>query len=109
MKCQICGCTDKKACPGGCFWIMSEICSNCIRKIPLAIYIGPTNVRGRDKYRFECSYCKFRFNRSKKNIQKVIFFSSFKNKVSGLTTCPHCKKYVVLKIGRGGKVGKKNR
>ena len=28
--CRICGCTDSKACEGGCFWVMPEICSKCI-------------------------------------------------------------------------------
>lgn len=27
--CRICGCTDMRACPGGCFWVESDLCSAC--------------------------------------------------------------------------------
>lgn len=30
MKCKYCGCTDEKACTGGCFWAKPEVCSNCL-------------------------------------------------------------------------------
>lgn len=35
MKCQICGCTEEKACKGGCFWPVFGIpyCSKCIDKV----------------------------------------------------------------------------
>ncbi len=29
MKCKFCGCTDARACPGGCSWFMHEVCSQC--------------------------------------------------------------------------------
>jgi hypothetical protein len=28
QKCRICGCTDGKACPGGCHWVEKDLCSN---------------------------------------------------------------------------------
>ena len=28
--CRICGCTDSKACEGGCSWVLPEICSKCV-------------------------------------------------------------------------------
>jgi hypothetical protein len=28
-KCRFCGCTDKKACKGGCHWISPDVCSLC--------------------------------------------------------------------------------
>jgi len=28
MKCKYCGCTDEKACEGGCYWWAPNICSN---------------------------------------------------------------------------------
>ena len=28
--CLICGCTDSKACKGGCSWLLPEVCSKCI-------------------------------------------------------------------------------
>jgi len=28
--CRICGCTDSRACEGGCGWAMPGICSKCI-------------------------------------------------------------------------------
>jgi hypothetical protein len=33
--CRVCGCTDKKACPGGCFWIEPDLCSACAKKMPI--------------------------------------------------------------------------
>ncbi|HXA68858.1 MAG TPA: hypothetical protein VNW24_00310 [Stellaceae bacterium] len=28
--CRVCGCTDDRACPGGCSWIESTLCSACV-------------------------------------------------------------------------------
>lgn len=28
MACQYCGCTDERACPGGCHWVSLDVCSN---------------------------------------------------------------------------------
>ncbi len=28
-KCRVCGCTDAKACPGGCYWVEDDLCSTC--------------------------------------------------------------------------------
>jgi len=30
--CSVCGCTDDKACPGGCFWVKPGLCSACAAK-----------------------------------------------------------------------------
>lgn len=27
--CRICGCTDERACPGGCWWVEPDFCSAC--------------------------------------------------------------------------------
>jgi hypothetical protein len=32
MKCKICGCSDNKACEGGCSWVEPNLCSNCEEK-----------------------------------------------------------------------------
>lgn len=29
QKCRKCGCTQNKACKGGCMWIEPNLCSNC--------------------------------------------------------------------------------
>lgn len=29
-KCRVCGCTDYRACLGGCFWVEPDLCSNCV-------------------------------------------------------------------------------
>lgn len=34
-KCRICGCTDDKACPGGCYWVGRDLCSKCEEIISL--------------------------------------------------------------------------
>lgn len=28
-KCRVCGCTDFKACEGGCYWVEDNLCSKC--------------------------------------------------------------------------------
>lgn len=28
-SCRVCGCTDDKACPGGCVWAEPDLCSRC--------------------------------------------------------------------------------
>ena len=28
--CRSCGCTDEKACPGGCYWVDPDLCSSCV-------------------------------------------------------------------------------
>lgn len=37
MKCSICGCTDDNACPGGCYWAVPGLCSECAEKITLGM------------------------------------------------------------------------
>ena len=27
--CQGCGCSDARACEGGCFWVLPDVCSRC--------------------------------------------------------------------------------
>lgn len=29
--CRVCGCTDLNACPGPCYWVEDNLCSNCAR------------------------------------------------------------------------------
>lgn len=39
MACGGCGCTDEKACPGGCEWIQPRLCSVCAADLhPLIVY-----------------------------------------------------------------------
>lgn len=28
--CQLCGCSDERACPGGCYWVLPGLCSQCV-------------------------------------------------------------------------------
>lgn len=28
-SCLLCGCTDDRACPGGCWWVGDRLCSRC--------------------------------------------------------------------------------
>jgi hypothetical protein len=30
--CRVCGCTDERACPGGCCWVEKNLCSACAEK-----------------------------------------------------------------------------
>ncbi|MEN6537813.1 MAG: hypothetical protein ABFD89_29445 [Bryobacteraceae bacterium] len=29
MVCRVCGCSDTRACPGGCYWAAPGLCSKC--------------------------------------------------------------------------------
>lgn len=29
LICRICGCTEENACPDGCFWVETDLCSKC--------------------------------------------------------------------------------
>jgi hypothetical protein len=29
QKCRVCGCTWEHACPGGCYWVEPDLCSQC--------------------------------------------------------------------------------
>lgn len=29
QRCRVCGCTDDRACPGGCYWVETDLCSAC--------------------------------------------------------------------------------
>ena len=31
-RCRMCGCTDSRTCPGGCWWVGRNLCSSCERK-----------------------------------------------------------------------------
>lgn len=28
-QCRVCGCTQHRACPGGCYWFEPDLCSRC--------------------------------------------------------------------------------
>jgi hypothetical protein len=28
-RCRICGCTEQRGCPGGCWWVAQDLCSEC--------------------------------------------------------------------------------
>lgn len=32
-SCRLCGCTDNRACPGGCSWASERLCSACVPTI----------------------------------------------------------------------------
>lgn len=34
MRCEVCGCTDDRACPGGCWWARPGLCSRCTGLVP---------------------------------------------------------------------------
>jgi hypothetical protein len=36
QKCRVCGCTEDRACPGGCSWVAVDLCSACAEKGPEA-------------------------------------------------------------------------
>ena len=30
--CRVCGCQQRRACPGGCYWVEEDLCSACVEK-----------------------------------------------------------------------------
>jgi len=32
-SCRVCGCTDDKACEGGCYWVEPDLCSACVDRL----------------------------------------------------------------------------
>lgn len=40
MKCRVCGCSEERACAGGCLWVEADLCSTCEEAIDvLAAYM----------------------------------------------------------------------
>ena len=31
--CRVCGCTDDRACDGGCWWVQPDLCSACVGRL----------------------------------------------------------------------------
>jgi PRTRC genetic system protein A len=31
-RCRVCGCSERHACEGGCFWVEEDLCSNCAER-----------------------------------------------------------------------------
>lgn len=45
-RCRKCGCTQERACPGGCHWVTSDLCSSCATAgIRRALEPAPVNGR----------------------------------------------------------------
>ena len=40
QTCRICGCTNERACLGGCHWIQEDLCSECQRKLDEAAHVA---------------------------------------------------------------------
>lgn len=35
LVCRACGCTDDRGCPGGCWWVHDDVCSQCATSVAL--------------------------------------------------------------------------
>jgi hypothetical protein len=46
-SCRICGCTDARACPGGCSWAGETLCSACVPTVD-ETFVGLQLVSGTD-------------------------------------------------------------
>ncbi len=47
QKCRKCGCTDECACPGGCAWVLDNLCSACIPQHLATMKKAATRLRSR--------------------------------------------------------------
>ena len=39
-RCRVCGCTDRRACPGGCSWVEADLCSVCAGDVVIIVKEG---------------------------------------------------------------------
>lgn len=39
FQCRVCGCTDARACPGGCGWVEPGLCSSCAIEQPAELLV----------------------------------------------------------------------
>lgn len=79
MKCEHCGCTDGKACTGGCSWIKPGVCSNCVVRVnrcdeELEAYLDDPNTKRIyvtiiDKDDAQCTLEIMKFNKKKKIVK----------------------------------------
>ena len=37
LTCAGCGCTNQRACPGGCSWVLPGLCSQCALRVSLVM------------------------------------------------------------------------
>lgn len=47
QKCRVCGCTQNRACPGGCHWVEEDLCSSCsiiVIKLTIVSYVTKDKV-----------------------------------------------------------------
>lgn len=35
--CRVCGCTDRRGCPGGCSWVEADLCTRCVPR-PVGVH-----------------------------------------------------------------------
>ena len=41
-KCRVCGCTDDRACEGGCYWVEEDLCSQCAADVDeVDVFLDP--------------------------------------------------------------------
>lgn len=45
MKCRECGCTEDRACPGGCHWAEPGLCSACKERTAISFYTKEETAR----------------------------------------------------------------
>ena len=51
-KCRVCGCTDDRACEGGCYWVGPDLCSRCADR-------GEGPVNGEDKTQMDEDFKRY--------------------------------------------------
>jgi hypothetical protein len=45
LQCAVCGCTNQRACPGGCGWVLPGLCSACAPRV-LSVTVAAPQKRG---------------------------------------------------------------
>lgn len=44
QTCRVCGCTDLRACEGGCSWVTDDLCSRCAAETDIVADISIENM-----------------------------------------------------------------
>lgn len=57
MQCRGCGCTDDRACPGGCYWVEPNLCSSCDPTARFERALDDTQVDGDGTFADEGEEC----------------------------------------------------
>jgi hypothetical protein len=67
--CRVCGCTNQRACPGGCYWTEADLCSECTPRGQSAFELAVSEIAiERKRQRHLLHRGKIKFNCAAPNV-----------------------------------------